>query len=279
MLIDDPKKSIIEPYAKRAHELQLMYDTELMLGGGHIKGYALTSQAECATFSALLNDIGQPDVFNRAYPFAQGEPPLTMIVGDGNHSLATAKAHWEQVKKTLTSKEQETHPARFCLVELVNIHSDAIEIEPIHRAVFGADNKHLINSFTEWLAAKGATCAVGANADTDITETDQTIKLITQDGEKVLCIKSAPQPLAVGTVESFLDDYCKENSHASVDYIHDEDAVYSLAKKGAIGILLPQFNKSDLFKGVVMGGVLPRKTFSMGSSREKRYYLECRAIK
>lgn len=277
MLIDDDKKSVIEPLATQKDTLTQLYDTPLMLGGGHVAGWGITQPAHVAALEQAIDALGTQAAFDVKYPNAAGKPPITLAVGDGNHSLATAKAYWEEVKAGLTPAQRETHPARFCLVELVNIHSDAIFIEPIHRAVFGANGHVFTDAFTAWLAAHGADLDVRCTAAEDV----QAFTFIANPSDEVprmLCITSAPHPLAVGTLEMFLADFCAENSAVKVDYIHGVDAVRTLAQEGAVGVLLPEFAKSDLFKGVVLGGVLPKKTFSMGEATEKRYYLECRKI-
>ncbi|MDD3429853.1 MAG: DUF1015 family protein, partial [Oscillospiraceae bacterium] len=190
-------------------------------------------------------------------------------VGDGNHSLATAKAWWEEIKPGLTPQQQQNHPARFCLVELVNVHSPAIEIEPIHRVVFGAEPKQFLQAAKDFYEQND--CTVAKNGEHQFT-------VYTDKEELHFGVNNPKWPLAVGSIEAFLDTYCAAHTEVKVDYIHGIEAVKQLAQKGNIGIVLPDFEKGDLFKGVVMGGVLPRKTFSMGHAEEKRYYMECRKI-
>lgn len=266
MLMDDAQKTVIEPLAACKDRLHKLYDTPLMLGGGRAAGWAVTDPADIAAVESALEAMGTQSAFDETYPEAAGRAPLALAVGDGNHSLATAKAAWEEVKAGLTEAEKETHPARWCLVELENIHCPAIEVEAIHRAVFGTDFNTFSAAFRAWLETHGGCGEV------------QKFRLT--DGGTVLDLGAAnpPHPLAVGTLEAFLADFCKEHPGARVDYIHGEDEVRRLAKQGAVGVLLPDFQKSDLFRGVVLGGVLPKKTFSMGHAEEKRYYLECRKI-
>lgn len=270
MLIDDAQRTVVEPLGARKNRLRKLYDTPLMLGGGRVAGWAVTDPADIAAVENALEALGTQAAFDPKYPEAAGRAPLAMAVGDGNHSLATAKAAWEEVKAGLTEAEKETHPARWCLVELENIHCPAIRVEPIHRAVFGTSFGVFADAFRAWLQAHG-----GASENDGAP---QTFGLT--DGEKTLTLGAAnpPRPLAVGTLEAFLADFGRENPGARVDYIHGRDEVRRLAQQGAVGVLLPDFQKSDLFRGVVLGGVLPKKTFSMGHAQEKRYYLECRKI-
>lgn len=219
-----------------------------------------------------LATLGSQKTFDEKYPQAAGAPPMTLAVGDGNHSLATAKAFWEALKAGLPEDERACHPARWCLAEVCNVHSEAIAFEPIHRVVFGVPGLQLLARLKEWCAARNIA------VDGEEAPGDQVITLVHGAWRRAVRLAGSPEPLAVGTVEAFLADYLKRNPASSVDYIHGEDAVAELCEEGNTGILLPPFEKGDLFRGVVLGGALPRKTFSMGHARDKRYYLECRAI-
>ena len=218
-----------------------------------------------------------PAAFDQKYPDAAGRPPLAVAVGDGNHSLATAKAHWEEIKAALPPAARQSHPARWCLVELVNVHSPALGIEPIHRAVFGVSMTELAGAFLSFAARHGAHACGMAGAQQTFCFVDETCAG-PGTAERVECLKNAPWPLAVGTLDAFLTEFLAQRPGAKVDYIHGADNVRALARAGAVGVILPDFAKSDLFRGVVLGGVLPKKTFSMGHAEEKRYYLECRQI-
>ena len=259
MLCDDHEKKLIEPIAAKKNTLPKLYDFDLMEQGGHITGW-LVSGKDAEEFNAALT----------AYTATVGEKykglkgvPMVFAVGDGNHSLATAKSCYEELKAQNPDKDLSNHPARYALVELENIHDPAQAFEPIHRVVFNTDPKKLLDTLQK------DACADGGFECQWYTETDSgTIYLDRKKSE-----------LAVGVLQAFLDDYLKENA-GEVDYIHDDDALISLAKQhGAIGFLLPAMEKSQLFRGVIADGILPRKTFSMGHSREKRYYLEGRKIK
>ncbi len=252
LLIDDKHRTLIEPLYEKLHGTSPLYDAELHQDMGHLTGWAVQDEADLAAVEhALL-----------ALDAARGDAPL-FAVGDGNHSLATAKACWEELKPTLSPEEQLTHPARYALVELENIHDPAQAFEPIHRVIFNTDTRKLLDTLRSTCCAEG-----GYPVQWYIGSESGTIYL-----------DRAKSELAVGVLQTFLDEYLKENP-GEIDYIHDDDALISLAaKENAIGFLLPAMEKSQLFRGVIADGVLPRKTFSMGHSREKRYYLEGRRIK
>ena len=243
-----------------------------MQGGGHIAGWAVEDPALLAQIEAALAELGSQEAFDAKYPQAKGAAPLTLAVGDGNHSLAAAKACWEELKPTLTPEERENHPARWCLAEVCNVHSPAIEIEPIHRVLFNVDCGAVLLALIAWSDANMAGICFGDSKQ-------QAFTLAGPHVSNVLSFEDPVAPLTVGTVDEFIEYFMARHSEARVDYVHDEPAVRALTKQGGVAFLLPPFEKSDLFKGIVMGGVLPRKTFSMGHAEEKRYYIECRRIK
>lgn len=267
MLVDDPQNTLLGPLAAARLELPLLYDAPLMLGGGRIEGRAVTDPA------LVEGAIAAVEAF-AARPGPGGRSPIAIAVGDGNHSLATAKAWWEEVKAGLSPAEAESHPARYCLVELENIHDPAILIEPIHRVVFGARPDGFVAEMERFFAAHGGALV---RAD-DAEAAGQRFTLATAGGDRRYAVKHPAWPLCVGSLEAFLSGYLPAHPEARVDYIHGEAAVRELAAGGALGVLLPPFEKADLFRGVYLGGVLPKKTFSMGHAEEKRYYLECRRI-
>lgn len=271
MLLDDPEKTVIEPLADACSDDALAYDFDLMLQGGHLCGWRITDEAVQQRVMAALERLASREVFDARYPAAAGQPPLMMAVGDGNHSLATAKAHWDEIKTHLTEEERRDHPARLCLVELCNVHSPAIQMEPIHRLFTGTTGREVLAALTAWSRENGLGLQHAA--------AQQTITLVDETGAgQTLGFASPTEPLAVGTAEAFVGHFLAGHPGAAVDYIHGADTVRALARKGGVGLLMPDFAKSDLFKGVVLGGVLPRKTFSMGHAQEKRYYMECRDI-
>jgi uncharacterized protein (DUF1015 family) len=251
ILIDDKDKTVIEPINKA--ELEKVYDFDLMHQSGHIEGYILPPDNRIA------------DAFETLYNAQDPENIMLFAVGDGNHSLATAKECWNEVKAGITEEEAKVHPARYALAEIVNIHDDSLVFEPIHRVVFDCDADKLIEELKVYY----------------ITDENDGQKLTYCKGNetKSVYVKNPPNSLAVGTLQQFIDSYCK-NTGAKVDYIHGEDVTRKLSEKdNAIGFLLESMDKGELFAGVRKDGALPRKTFSMGEAHEKRFYIECRKIK
>lgn len=259
MLCDDHEKVLIEPIEKKKNSLPKLYDFDLMEGGGHISGW-LVQGAEAEAFDARLTEYTAN--VGKKYADLSGVP-MVFAVGDGNHSLATAKSCYEELKKQNPGRDLSAHPARYALVELENIHDASQVFEPIHRVITRCDPKALLE------ALRREACA---------QDGFEVRWYIGNESGTVYLDRSRSQ-LAVGALQSFLDEYLK-NHEGSIDYIHDDDALIKLAgQENSIGFLLPAMEKSQLFRGVIADGVLPRKTFSMGHSREKRYYLEGRAIR
>ena len=271
MLADDPGCTLIEPIGEKKEQLRKVYEGDLMLNGGHIAGWAVEDPALLAQIDSALNALGSQEAFDARYPQAKGGAPLTLAVGDGNHSLASAKACWEELKKTLTPEQQLTHPARWCLAEVCNVHSPAIEIEPIHRVLFNVDCGAVLLALISWSDGNMAGICFGNSKKQSFTLAGPHIA-------NVLSFEDPVAPLTVGTIDEFIEYFMARHKEARVDYVHDEPAVRALCRQGGVAFLMPPFEKSDLFKGIVMGGVLPRKTFSMGHAEEKRYYMECRNI-
>ena len=251
ILIDDKEKTVIEREDKSA--LEKIYDFDLMENSGHIAGYLIKDTAAVLErFNALSEKVDR-------------ENPLFFAVGDGNHSLATAKAHWEELKKTLSPEELRDHPARYALAEIENLHDDSLVFEPIHRVVFDCDEEDLIKELKSFY---------------DISENGggQKITIVKGDKKQTLFIKDPKSSLPVGSLQIFLDKYIAEKG-LKTDYIHGDDVVGKLSeKKGNLGFILPAMDKSELFPTVMKDGALPRKTFSMGEACEKRFYLEMRKI-
>jgi uncharacterized protein (DUF1015 family) len=265
LLMDDIQRTVIEPLYVRRGELKLLYDFPLMLGGGHLRGWAVTE-------SALLR--GVYDALVTLKKNLPQDNPLLMAVGDGNHSLATAKAHWLQVKQKLFPEEAAKHPARYALIEVENIHDEALQFHPIHRVVFHADGDALIKEWAAYCRERNMSLA-----DTMAEQNDQTIVVLYGTMERTIVIKNPEASLAVGTLQKFLDDYLKRSSEAEIDYIHGEETVRNLCRqKDTVGFLVPGLQKSSLLPAVRKDGALPRKTFSMGEAHEMRYYMECRRI-
>ncbi len=266
MLADDRKKEIIEPIDSIKGRLTPVYDFELMQGGGHIKGWLLDEET-AERVLGLVKELENKADFEEKYG-VENKSVLAIAVGDGNHSLATAKSCWEEIKKDLSAEEMENHPARFALVELENLHDDALEFEPIHRVVFGVDPEVVIKAMREYYPQL---------SDTD--NGGQKILITYQGNEKTVYIKDAPSNLAVGTFQKFMDTYL-EKSEGEIDYIHGADVVRSLSgSENTIGFIFDGMEKNDLFTTVIKDGALPRKTFSMGEAYDKRFYLEAKRIK
>lgn len=263
LLIDDPDKTVIEPLSKDNCPI-VAYDTPLMLGGGSITGRFLSDAAK-ASVSAALDALITPEAMEKRYGDASLSP-LLFAVGDGNHSLATAKTIYEDLKASI-GNEALSHPARYALIEVVNIHDDAMKFEPIYRVVFDVDSKDLI----EKLKAYASTLSGNADA--------QRIDYICNDSTGTILVDAPVRQLTVGTLQDFIDDYIASHPTASVDYIHGESSVKSLVSESSVGFIFSGMHKSELFKTVIYDGALPRKTFSMGHAEDKRYYLECRKIK
>ena len=263
ILIDDEKKNIIESLKNKVTSKDVIYDFDLMQNGGHIKGYKLSDNVINDVIDGLTS-LADKTYFENKYNVT-GKGVLLFAMGDGNHSLATAKACYESLKEKIGDKALAS-PARYALVELVNLHSPALEFEAIHRVVFDTDVNKLIDSLYKYynINEKG---------------NGQKFELITKDMDKVLYIENPKSNIAVGSIQMFLDDYLKENQ-GSIDYIHGEDVTKSLGSKDKnVGIIFDAMAKEDLFKTVILDGALPRKTFSMGHSYDKRFYLEARKIK
>ena len=278
ILIDDPDHTVIEPLEKL--DLSCLYDTDLMQDGGHVTGHFIP-EAQLDGMKQALSDL-----MDKAIERYGAGHVIFQAMGDGNHSLATAKAAWEEIKKDLSAAEIENHPARFALCEIENVYDEGIVFEPIHRVVFASDKlagKDLMDQLVEILAAQnGAAAFVPAGADEiDCQEGEDgfAIDAMFEGAEGKLVIDGpCTSKLAVGTLQNGIDVLVKEYG-AAVDYIHGEAAVRDLAAAdGNLGFLLPAMDKFQLFPAVAADGALPRKTFSMGEANEKRYYIESRSL-
>lgn len=256
LLIDDKEKKIIEPLA--GMKLKKVYDFDLMQGGGHATGYLIENADE---LDEKLAELSKKDIFEAKYGVS-GKGVLQYAVGDGNHSLATAKTCWENLK----AQGVVDSPARFALAEIVNLHSDSLKFEPIHRVIFDVDAEKFVKEFKDHLSA-------------DEAPDRQWAEIVVGDRKETLFIHDPKSNLSVGSVQKFVDYYL-EKFGGKVDYIHGDEVVYNLAKgDGCVGILLGSMQKEDLFPTVIIDGALPRKTFSMGHACDKRFYLECRKIR
>lgn len=278
LLIDDPKRSVIEPLYAKMDSLPKLYDFDLMKGAGHIRGAMVSDEADLAGVAAALEAIADEGAYRAKYGSSD---VLLFAVGDGNHSLATAKAIWEEIKKANASDpELMSHPARYALVELVNIYDEGLPFHPIHRVLFKADERALLAD----LAAAGAVFEPmdwkKAVAKTDEPSGAEHRFAFVSAGTSGLVRFAKPSAnLAAGTIQEVLDAYLKAHAGASIDYIHGTDSLETLARKpGNLGLYLPPIDKSSFFGTVIRDGAMPRKTFSMGEAPEKRFYIEARKI-
>ena len=257
MLIDDKDSSVIEPFAHDTDKLEKIYDFDLMQGSGHICGYRINGEYAKRAMDAI-------EALHNSSP---DEHPMLFAMGDGNHSLAAAKSYYEQLKAEL-GEAAECHPARYALVELVNLYDEALEFEPIHRVFFGADTERLISEL------EGHCGLVKESAK------GQTFTLVVGNKCKEYTFTAPDTSLTVGTIQNFLDAYEKANG-GETDYIHGDDVVKKLCLEGEdrVGFIVDGIEKNNFFEVIKKDGILPRKTFSMGHACDKRFYLECRKIK
>ncbi len=265
ILIDDPDKTVIEPLAQKTASFEKAYDFTLMKNGGSIKGYVLDEKSVSDTDSALAA-LGTAESFEKRSG-VKNVPVLLYAMGDGNHSLATAKEYYEQLKRENPGADMSEHPARYALAEIVNLHSEALDFEAIHRIITEISPEAML---TEMTAALGLT--------ESISDDMQTFDWICGGKTVKYGITRPSSNLTVGSVQSFIDSYLAKNG-GKVDYIHGAEVVRKLADSpAAAGILLPDMGKDELFPTVIKDGALPRKTFSMGHAEDKRYYIEARKI-
>ncbi len=278
LLIDDPDRKVIEPLFADKDAFRKAYDTDLMLNGGHLSGWFVPEGKETAALIERLNGLADPETFNKKYGLTGEHAVLPYAVGDGNHSMATAKANWERIKQDLSEEERQDHPARFVLAEVVNIHDDSLEIEGIHRVLFHIHPREVFQAADDFFRLHGGMAYCGAPKSAPSTNV-QSFPCMFHGEQVTLCIVDSPWALPVATLQNFLDDFLEKNPKSHIDYIHGADVVRELSQDARnMGFLLPDPAKEDLFRGVILDGVLPRKTFSMGEAQEKRYYMEARKI-
>jgi len=247
LLMDDHEENIIEKLYQKRNSFKKVYDFPLNMLGGHLRGYLVTELDEIqASFSRLVNDP---------------ENPIMFVVGDGNHSLATAKVHWETVKKTLSNEKIKNHPARYALVEVVNIYDKGLHFEGIHRVLFNVKNSFLTDLFHE-------------------VDKEEATWIYSIDSGKAPFYIPKSTALAYEQIQGFIDKYMQTHPEVSIDYIHGDQELIEVChlNPGSIGIRMPALAKEDLFPFIKMGKILPRKSFSMGEATSKRYYFESRMI-
>lgn len=280
VLIDDPARTVIEPIGTQRQALAKLYETDLMLGGGHVVGYAVDS-AQGEQVTQALRALASPPAFSARYGVPHATPVMLFAVGDGNHSLATAKAFWDSIKASAGMD----HPSRFALVEVENIHDTALEFSPIHRLLFGVSSdvrQAMLDEFGSRLSCIDVPSAAAMRERVHATDASRHAAGLVGPGARFSVIEVAdPQStLAVGTFQPFVDRFIERGGATHVDYVHGDDTLERLAMgSGNAGIHLPTVSKDDLLRMVVREGPLPRKTFSMGEAHEKRYYIEARRIR
>ncbi len=283
VLIDDEQRKLIEPLSKKCGSYEKIYDFELMMGGGHVRAYRIDSSDDFSHICEALEFLADPDLFEKKH---DNKDVLLFAMGDGNHSLATAKAVWEDIKAGFQGRQEDLshHPARWALVEIENIYDNALEFEPIHRIVFGGSfdlyRKELERigtvSFEEFDTLEKVYNRV---VEASKKENDHYIGYLDARRRGVFSVEQDLYTIAAATAQKAVDSLVEQIDDCRVDYIHGEETTAQLgAKPGNFGILLPPLDKHDFFRTVVHDGALPRKTFSMGEAYEKRYYIEARKI-
>ena len=278
LLIDDPQRSVIEPVVAICDELEKAYDTPLMLGGGQLTGWFIPEGPLPDKIQQALETLAAPERLRERYGAPADAPALQFATGDGNHSMAAARARWEQIRETLTPQQRLEHPARWALAEVVNLQDESLEIEPIHRLVAGVNPQTVLQDAVNYFAAQEAQAQLLEQAPEK--EDPWAVRWVAGEKTGWLCIQpNGRWALPVAALQAFLDDRLPHWQGAKPDYIHGEETLCNLcAGAQSIGFVLPEFRKEDLFRGVVLDGVLPRKTFSMGRAQDKRYYMEARRI-
>ncbi len=269
VLISDSRRSVIEPLAARRETLRKVYDSPLMLGGGQITGYLVESEQDKDAIRNALSGI---------HATLDPKNPLLFAMGDGNHSLASAKSCWEDIKKGLSEKEQENHPARFALVEIENIFDPGLQFEPIHRAFFSIS----LTAFEEILSHHAGNIIKKEAKSLDdgirtINNTPRSFLLAYEGRCYTYSLEGTAREMPAWTIQGVIDEMLEEKK-GEVDYIHGTDTVIALAGKSAIGIILPDISKETFFQSILRDKAFPRKTFSIGHANEKRYYVEARMI-
>lgn len=280
VLFDDPTDKVFGLLDEQIENFKKVYNFELMLGSGHLSGYALGDDQVREQVLQTLQTLIDPQKFADKYNLMIGEhQPLLFAMGDGNHSLATAKAIWEKIKPTVGMD----HPARYALVEIENVHDPALDFEPIHRLVFEM-HKDIIKAMQAYWGENLKIHDLPSQESLiqivdDAAEPWHQIGMITPDGLKLIEVHRPEDNLPVGTLQKFLDSFLKDNGAGDIDYVHGTKVLFEKGlQTGNAGFYVPGMDKSELFKTVILDGALPRKTFSMGEAKEKRFYMECRRI-
>ncbi len=280
VLIDDPERTVIEPIHEAVGKTSPVYDFDLMQGSGHITGWKITDKVWEEAAIKALEHLAQPDHFQKKYRVGPEKGVLLYAVGDGNHSLATAKSVWEMRKAELGMD----HPARYALVELENLHDPALVFEPIHRILEGANPESVIAGMKTHFGARlklEGVASMEQMKESVYAQGDfaQRFGMITAGGFLVAEVMQPEANLPVGTLQIFLDAWLKAATSVKIDYVHGDDVLFDLSNQPShVGFYLPAMSKDELFRTVILDSALPRKTFSMGEAHEKRFYLEARSL-
>ena len=280
VLIDDPACTVIEPIGAQRDALEKLYDTDLMLGGGRVAGYALDAE-RAARVTSALQALASPQASAARYGVPAGTSPMLFAVGDGNHSLATAKAYWNSIKGSVGMD----HPSRYALVEVENIHDTALEFEPIHRLLFGVTGdvrQALAADFGSHYSCTDVATGEQMRERVHAAHGARHAAGLIGPGPRfsVIEIAEPKSTLAVGTFQPFVERFVEGGGAKEVDYVHGDDTLERLSMaEGCVGLHLGTVAKADLLRMVVREGPLPRKTFSMGEADEKRFYVEARQIR
>lgn len=288
VLIDDENRTVIEPLFENISNYQKVYDTELMMNWWHIKWYKINDDQSISQIISAITNLGRKDVFQNKYNVWNEKWVLLFAMWDGNHSLATAKAIREEKKINLTEEEKLDHPSRFALVEIVNVHDEWLEFEPIHRVLFNVNPETLFWEIKNSANLNWSSISIqlfdsieDMKSNTRKSDTNNhNINFVYEWKYGIMTIQNPKLNLEVGNLQYFLDEYMRNHPESKIDYVHWQETTEKLAiQKWNIWFRLPIMNKKDFFKTVVIDWVLPRKTFSMWEAEEKRFYLECRKIK
>ena len=279
VLIDDPERTIIEPLESAKHSLPRLYDFDLMLDSGHLAGYQVDNQTLEDQIIRALRNLADPELYRNKYHLSENQNVLLFAIGDGNHSLASAKSVWDKMK----SPAKRDHPARYALVEIVNLHDPALEFEPIHRVLFGVNQdfhtamKQYYGEGVAIISCQGRDKMMDSLVQ--VGRPGHVIGVVNKQGWALVEFTRPTSNLAIGTLQPFLDAFVKQGGVTGIDYIHGADTFFQLCEQpGVVGFYLPVLGKDELFKTVIVDGVLPRKTFSMGEAHEKRFYMESQKI-
>jgi hypothetical protein len=277
LLLDDPACSVMEPLFAQQAKFPPLYDFDLMMGGGHLTGYHLQDPMLLAEAFTALARLIDPETSSARY--GTQEESFLFAVGDGNHSLATAKACWEQVKQqTADPAVLQHHPARYCLVEVVNLYDPGVVFHPIHRLLFNVDADRFFQELQNACPCR-ITTAVENELDQPIHPGIPGFQFWTGTTGGTVILEDPRSSLVVAELQAFIDDYLHRHPATKIDYIHGTETTKQLAAQpGNLGLFLPPLPKEELFPTVIRDGVLPRKTFSMGEAEEKRFYFEARKI-